>query len=389
MRRVLNARTGFDLGNLGLLRPVIRICERYDKFWTPAIPDLRMVDHDNCPLYFIPYELKLSERLADCPIAIPFVEQVEQSMQNLQMDARLRIYPPGTGVIRIGLTVQFKELVNISTLSRLASDIENLFFVDPEGNQKPYEDFFLDAIEEVSNTIFVNEGYSYEQRCWMPPVTEYSLKGETTLVPEVEIDNLAQVLYLAPGSEDSLQDLVEHVKGALKSPLWQKNRILAVPTQGIALFILDGGNIRGSEQRGRNILGWLRETREIIMAALYAHKAFTEEIERLYFTQELNDTWLPPTSKFLYLASLLQTMLKVIQAIGSIRLHLHRQGGSMIPFAQDLWLSSNLPDYESCDIGLEYILDWLLKAQSACDSESIDSLISTVRKIQAIPRLFS
>ena len=357
MRRVLNNRTSFNLGNLGSLRPVIQIREKYDRFWTSAIPDLRLVDRDDCPLCFIPYELKLSECFADRRILIQLIEGIGQSIKNLQMDARLRIYSPGTGVIRIGLTLEFEEFIDIKTLSRLSNEIEDLFFVDPESNQKPYHKFFLDVISEVSEEVFIDESYPYEQRCWMPPVTEYSFRGETVLLPEVEIDSLAQLLHLTRGNQESLDDLVKRVQKTIRGPQWQKNRILALPAQGTALFVVDQIGINRSKRKTREILGWLSDTHEIIVAASYAQKTFMEEIDSLYRTQMLDESWLPQGTRnkgnFIYLNSLLRTMLKVIRAIACIPLHLRKQGGSMTSFARNLWLSSNPVDFRSCS-GLKY-----------------------------------
>jgi len=392
MRRVLNNRTSFNLGNLGLLRPVIRIHEKYDRFWTPAIPDLRLVDRDDCPLCFIPYELKLSECFADRRIWIQLMEGIEQSIKNLQIAARLRIYSPGTGVIRMAMTVEFEEFIDIKTLSRLAREIEDLFFVDPESNQKPYHKFFLDVISEVSEEVFIDESYPYEQRCWMPPVTEYSFRGETVLLPEVEIDSLAQLLHLTRGNQESLEDLVKRVQKTIRGPQWQKNRILALPAQGTALFVVDQIGINRSKRKTREILGWLSDTHEIIVAASYAQKTFMEEMDSLYRTQMLDESWLPKGTSdkgnFIYLNSLLRTMLKVMRAIACIPLHLRKQGGSMTSFAQNLWLSNNPVDFRSYS-GLKYIHDWLREAQQMCDAKSIADLESIVKKIETIPPSFT
>jgi len=391
MRRVFNNRSGFDLGGLGILRPVIQACEKYDRFWSSALPDLRFTSGNDCPLCFLPYELSLSEHFGKYTAVIPSLERIGQSAKNIQMAARLRIYSPGTGVIRLGLTVEFEEFVDIATLSQLVMELEDLFFVDPEGNRKPSDDFFIDNIDRICRLIFCDESYLHGQRCWMPPSVEYSFRGETVLVPEREIGDLVQLLHLIPNNQESIDYLTRRVEKILRESQWQKNRIFAVPVQGAALFAVDQRSINRSKRKTLEILGWLSDTHELIEAALYAQRAFIEEIDNLYRTQLLDESWLPEKlndqRNFNYLESLLRTMLKVMRAIACIRPHLHKQGGSMMAFARDLWLSNEPVDFQSSP-GLTYVRDWLTKAQITCDEKKLSELESIITKIQMIPPPF-
>ena len=99
MRRAMNARRKFVIPGLGSLKSIATIGEHNDDFWRVAVPDLRLArDRD---LWFIPFELNLTERLCELQ-ALPGFQlhdvmfQCGPQMKSTQMAGRLRIYPPGS-----------------------------------------------------------------------------------------------------------------------------------------------------------------------------------------------------------------------------------------------------------------------------------------------------
>lgn len=414
MRRVLNRGSTFELEGLGRLKPVVTTTEKYERFWTAAIPDLRNVYANECPLCFMPYELALSDRLHDRQVHIRSLGEMQSQIQNLQRSARLRIYPPGTGVIRLAITLTFTEFINIDAVTKLALEIEELFFIDPTGEKKPYEDFFLEVIEAVNNALFMEktgegeeiiEGqpFSAAWRRWEPPTTEYSLRGETTLDPEAELQSLTRLLGQAPGNRERLCEIKRHIQSAVEDPQWRKNGILAAAAEGSALFIVAKIALGRSKRKKLQILRWLSETHELITAAIYAEKALAQELKER--CTQLNDAWLPKKkfalwrivsakadrekpSKFMNLHTLLQTLLKVKQATASIRFHLHKQGGSMMAFAEELWQREPI-DQASLVATLDAIDAWLQNAQETRADERIGELQGIIERIKQIRPPFS
>lgn len=141
MRRMLNRpkTKGFPLGTLGRLRPVVSSTDTYDQFWKLGLPDPRVPG--SSPLCFVPYELSLSEHLQNLRSEFDSVlDSVlltdSTSIQNVQISGRLRIYPAGIGVVRLGLTLEFKTAVHIEVAAQIAHNVEQLLFVDPVGLKK-------------------------------------------------------------------------------------------------------------------------------------------------------------------------------------------------------------------------------------------------------------
>ena len=102
LRRTLKEGKSFALGDLGKLRPVTSKSGEYQKFWLPAIPDLRLPTAQ--PLCFIPYELNLTQQLRQ------FRSDFESTLvsnsdtiRNSQIHGRLRISWEGEAPAEPGL----------------------------------------------------------------------------------------------------------------------------------------------------------------------------------------------------------------------------------------------------------------------------------------------
>jgi hypothetical protein len=368
LRRTLGGRKSFRLGALGSLRPIIGKSKDYDSFWNPAIPNFRLPTVQ--PLCFIPYELSLMKQLQNLRLGSDEESALHNlttsaSIKNSQINGRLRIYPPGIGVISLSLALEFTDEIPIELVAQIAHNIEQLLFVGPN-DQKPYDVLMLKIIDRVIDNLFVDEGFSYENRRWTPPVATFSFPEGQGIVPEDKISELAYLMSLAPANEEELQHLNARVLRALRSARWTRDRILAVAGQGVALFFVDDKNNQMPRQRRQSFRLWLTETHELISAAAYAQKAFAEEIDTLFTKRILDESWLPQSiERFNYLKSLLETMQEVMRAIASIGSadgHLQHQGaGALMTFAKDVWAYSNPVDRPGLKNGLSYVAQWLAK----------------------------
>ncbi|HKQ52332.1 MAG TPA: serine protease [Pyrinomonadaceae bacterium] len=398
MRRTLNKRRSFDLGQLGSLRPVVVKSEEHKHFWRLGLPDLRVPTSQ--PLCFVPYELNLTERLKRLRSEFGSVFEstlvnTSDTIKNSQINGRLRIYPPGIGIISLRLDLEFKQEIHVEVVARIAHNIEELLFVDPLGLRQPYSDLMLDIINQLIKKLFVREGYDFEDRRWRPPMTTYRFPDARGLVPEKIIDELAWLMSLAPANFEELQYLRNRIERALTKSHWKDERVLAVAGDEVALFFVDDKPGKLSKSRRNKFPLWLSETHEIISAAAYAEQAFAEEIDKIFNHRILDDTWLPQAKgDFAYLKSLLETMLQVLRAISSISTaggHLHRQGsGILMAFAKDVWKYGNPVNRPAMVKGMNYIADWLDEAHARRPHKDLAALRHVVSSIQSIcPSLVS
>lgn len=390
MRRTLNRRNdSIKLGKLGNLKLVTTNLDEYDRFWKPARTDLRLAT--NQPLSFIPYELSLSQHLQNLKSEFDSVLEsallsTSESIVNSQIAGRLRIYAPGTGVISLGITLEFKESVHIELVAQIAHNIEELLFVDPDGLRKPCHKLILEIVDDVISHLFKREGISYEERRWLPPTTTISFRDDHGLDPQAAINELTYLMSLAPGNKENIQYLRRRLQKVLNSLHWKRERVMAAAGQGVALFFIGDLYAAGNKARRKNLLYWLTETHEMISAAAYAEQAFAEEIDKIYSQQLLDSSWSPEqNTNFEYLFSLLSTMRQVMQAIASIKIHLNKQGaGFLIDFSNDVWNYSSPVDVGRLSAGLLYIADWLSDLSSKTSDQRINLLEGILRDVHGI-----
>jgi hypothetical protein len=392
MRRALSRRRAFKVGSLGALRPVVGIGES-DDFWSLGVPDFR---NPTAPtLCFIPFELALSERLASLgPIRKSRLEDAfvdpGGNIENRQVTGRLRIYPPGIGVIQLAVTLTFKEAVEVETLSRIAQNLEGLLFVDPAGRERPCEQVFLEVIEQVVRFLFHRqEGLADEDRRWHPPHVSYSFRDGRGVLADGEnepaMKALAYLMSRAPGNEESLEDLEERIHAALRLPHWQNSQVLAVAGQRVSL--LSVGNV----QRRSRLLTWLAESAELVSAAAYAEHGLLQDLSGLASTRQLDTSWLPGDGdRFEYLLGLCESLRKVVQAFASIRRHLERRGaGVLMAFARDVWKYGNPIPSAALEESLAYVLEWARHALAAGADEPISRLIQGAEELRKTGPLFA
>lgn len=396
LRRAFSSKKkkSFRMGSLGSLRTVLGKSEEHDRFWRPAIPNLRLPTVQ--PLHFIPYELSLTPHLQKLKLESAFDSVTDigtsSTIKNSQINGRLRIYPPGIGVISMSIDLEFKQDIAVEVAAQIAHNIEELLFVGPEDLRKPYNALMLDIIERVINSLFVDEGYSFEERRWRPPATTFSFPQVKGLKPEGYSNELSYLMSLAPANGEGHQKLFGRIQSEMKAQHWKADRVLAVAGDGVALLFIDDLH-RPAQQRRDNFLLWLSETYELVSAAAYAQQAFAEEIDTIFNQRILDESWLPQSSSnFYYLKSLLGTMLQVMRAISTIgdeHGHLRNQGaGILMKFAKDVWTYNNPVNRPALEKGLRYIAEWVADSRTEWQEPELIRLEGQMRSLQSIHPTF-
>ncbi len=396
MRRALSRKKTFKIGSLGHLRPVAKIEEKYDEFWKPAIPNFRLTK--NPSVYFIPFEMTLTDHLKNLKcLPDSILEVVEnfdsQIFQNIQISGRLRIYPPGIGVVHLGITLEFQNAVYVEMVAQIARNVEDLLFIDAEGLEKPCVTVLLEIVDQVADYLFKDKGYDFTERRWLPPITVYRIHDTDGLQPNDLVNEFAHLLALAPGNNEDLSYLRNRIENSLNSPQWLKDQVLAVAGQGTALFLVSQAYAKGKRAKRHKLIKWLSDTHELVSAAEYAQQAFAEAIEQIALPRLLDDSWLPQSVKsttgFDYLYSLITTMRQVMQAIASIRIHLQSYGaGTLMVFAKDLWTYNYPIDLTKINNNLDYIANWLGQADEKVADQRILELKTLLEEIKAMSPLF-
>lgn len=392
MRRALSRRRAFKIGSLGELRPVVGI-GKADDFWSLGVPDYR---NPAAPaLSYIPFELALSDRLArlgparESRLDEAFVDP-EASLANRQMAGRLRIYPPGIGIIHLAVTLTFKEAADVEVLANVAQNLKDLLFIDPSGRERPCDQLFLEIIDQVVRFLFHRqEGVADADRRWQPPHVCFSFRDGLSVLAksggEPEIEALAYLMSRAPGNEESLEDLEGRIRAALRSPHWQRSQVLAVAGQRVSL--LSAGGV----QRSNRLLIWLAESAELVSAAAYAEHALLQDLGDIAAGRQLDASWLPGAGdRFEYLLGLCDSLGKVIQGFASIRRHLERRGaGVLMAFARDVWRYDNPVPPAAIGQSLAYVREWAGEALAAGANGDIPRLVRLADEVRKMGSLFA
>lgn len=384
-RRLLNRKAGFELKPYGILKPAIIINDQFNSFWKTAIPNLhKEID----PLRFIPFELDLSEHLKglkpDPDSVFESVLKGElQAIQNIQIRGSLRIYPPGTGIICMRMTLEFAEGIHVELSGELARNIQSLLFVDPNDPDdfgKPSTSIFLEIINKVAETFFKDEMFVGAERRWQPPKTMFNFRDFHGIDLDDKVENLARLMSYAPANFDKLDLLVRRVTKALTYSHWQNERVFFAVSQGVALVIIPISDAIGKRENQKKLLDAFVNTRELISAAGYATESFAERLEEVHREHQLDLYNKDNEKAFTELQSLLTTMYRVMQAVSSVHGHLHRLGkGELMTFAKDLWNYDNPVNFNVLQMNLEYI-DSMLSSNknNTVDEKKLQAMISQI-----------
>jgi hypothetical protein len=370
----------------GYLTPVAVINDHVESLWRYAKKDFREGDD---PLRFFPLELDLTEYLRKLgPISHAMLDNNkkggEQSVLNLQLSGGLRIYPPGTGIVRFSLTIEFRHGIEIETMATLARKIDSLLFVNPDGNESDFPTVFMEIVDTVAQNIFLKERYEGKELRWQPPETTFCFRDYKSAIVDDKIRDLARLMSYAPENYEKLDALQKRLERAIQDSQWQKNRLLFAVGQGVVL-LLAGETNQKTPRELKNLFDRLIDTRELISAAGYAEKAFAERVSDEYSAYRIHKKF-----NLENLNNLLFTMQRVLYATYSIRGHLKSTGrGELMSFAQSLWAYDNPVDYKELKHELSAILDFLTTENFTDDSHVWAEEIKTaITQILELPHPF-
>ena len=388
LRRMFNKSKGYQIGQLGKLKPVITGPGSPDPFWAPAWQDPRRPGVQL--LRFIPLHMSLTEHLRrhefdPSSLLNTVLEGKMKSIVNSQISGRIRIYPPGTGVIHMGLTLTFGEEVHAGLAAEIARNIEQLAFVDTDqGSTQVYEALFIEIVKQVIQSLGMDKDWSAEERRWRPPETTFCIADDSGFAPHEAVSKLATLMAGAPKNEEDTQFLAGQIERALGSVHWQRNHILFAAGQSVALLFV--AQSAGRDEQRKNLLRWLLETRELMSAAVYAREELAEEVNYLCKNNLLDDSYLPERGEnFSSLAGLVPVLAEVMRAINGIQDHLKRQGtGALTDFARDLWRYTRPGSDEILGSSLPYLADWLARVQSTNSSPELSRLQDQVNQLMQI-----
>jgi hypothetical protein len=389
LRRALNRPWGLQLGSLGLLKPAARITDRFDEtFWRIGIPDFRVPTSQW--LYLVPFEVNLSphrigfECSATACLGATFA-QVSPLLNNYQITGLLRIYPPGVGVVRLSVTLGFRDAVHLPTLLNFARNIEDLLFVDPNDAERPCGHLFRDVVDEVAAALFVPSGIT-EDRRWRPPETLFTLVDNSGFRPEGHAAELARLLDLGHPSDGSAEDLASRMERSLHSPHWVRDHVLYAVSQRSALSFVGQSFAGGSKDKAHKMRDRLAETWELSAASAYATQAFSEEMHTITSSRQLSAEWLPGGTKFDYLGRVTKNFHA---ALALAKLQLQKQGaGVLMAFAKDLWTLDNPVDREELKNALAYVSNWTRNSNADLNDPRLASLLDLLGEIGALAHGF-
>jgi hypothetical protein len=337
----------------GYLTPVAVINDHVESLWRYAKKDFREGDD---PLRFFPVELDLTKHLQKLGSIRHAIfdgkREKNKSVQNLQLSGGMRIYPPGTGIVRFSLTIEFRQGIELETVATLARKIDSLLFVNPDGNELDCPTVFMEIVDNVAQNILKKERYEGKELRWQPPETTFCFRDYKSTVIADKIKDFARLMSYAPENYEKLGLLQKRLERAMQNVQWQKSRLLFVVGQGVVL-LLAGETNRRTPYELKNLFDRLIDTRELISAAEYAEKAFAERVSEEYSAYKMHKKI---DVENLY--KLVFTMQRVLYATYAIRGHLKNTGrGELMSFAQDLWAHGNPVDYKEFKRELSAILD--------------------------------
>jgi len=393
MRRVLNNRKGYKVGDIGSLRPVATIADKSNDFFSESMPDFRVASAQQ--LWFLPFELSLTEyfckdRYDAHSMLSEMLGDAKTSVVNKQVSCRLRVYPPGVGVIRLSITLTFKHFVLVDVVSRIAQDLEEAFFVDPIGEQKPFVNVLVQVIDQVADSLFLEQKTSGSDRRWRPPGTSYCVRDDFGFVLPKNVRALAQLMSLVPENTEEIESLEFRINRAIESTHWRRDRLIALPGERVALLHAEKGVTEAGRKRQEKMIRALLETEEVISAGAYSERALLNELNAIYLKRLMDDDWPPEKgTKEVFLSRLLKVLKLVLQAIASFRLDLDKHGKSVLrEFAAEIWRHNHSTTSEDLKRGLEYVRAWSCRCKHEQPDQIYEEIVRSINEIELLSEPF-
>jgi len=393
MWRAVNKRKEFKLGELGSIRPVATIDDRYDNFRKKGVSNFRSATEQQ--LWFMPFGLDLTEYFMaqeydTHSMLNEILGEAKTTIDNQQVSCRLRIYPPGVGVVRIGITLRFKQAIIIDSVSRIVQDLEDAFFVNPKGDQRAFADVLVKIIDEVSETLFRDQQTTGVARRWRPPETTYCIRDDDKFLPEQNVKGMARLMSLVPENEEETDSLERRLAAAITSAHWRQNRVLAVSGDKVSLLYLEKGSTDIGKRKQEKLMQSLLETAEVVSAGSYSERALVEELATLYEKRLLEEKW-PGWrgEKIDFISRLLHTLKLVLLAIASARADLRKLGsGVLMRFATEIWWQSHTGTSVDLRNGLSYVEDWIRQQKIERADARGEAMLHDLREIEALAEPF-
>ena len=364
--------------------------EHSDPFWKVA---LAQQARPESPIYFIPFELSLTDAIDVTGLKCDLDSVLEPSswsssdVENTQIAGSIRIYPHGIGVVRLALALTFKNDVNVELVAQVVSSIEDLYFVDAVVGARPCKDILFDVVDRTASAIFEGK-IPTADLCWLPPSTTFSMVAEDKDNEEILTRNIAHLMFRAPGNNEDEEALVMRVHKAVKSNNWQVGKLLTVAGTGVGVICIGTSVAKALHDKLRRFQVWFKDSHELVSVAAYSMRALAEEVNSIFDFRTLDDDWLPGkgTGKFEVLVAIIREMSESKRARTLLKFHLERLGiGALKAFANQVWSHSETGQAEH---SLNYIQEWAETQAEPGSREEFQHLLRQLRDLRNMPEAF-
>lgn len=373
LRRTLNRNSTLELPGLGTLRSVRTTQLELRDLWAQVTPELKI--GSDPPIGFVPFEMTPLPMLEGFrPDLESIVEQTvddaaggaRKRIDNVQVDSRLRLYSPGVGVVRIGMTVTFADVVYVEVVARIAREIEDLLLVGAANEEKNVSALLDDAVGALIAALFVRD--EVPERRWRPPDVSFVLYDDG-LEPPANVSALAHLVALSPDNLEDLDAIEARLSRVLARNEWKNSGLLAFAARRSALLAGSRQGARASVARRKNTVAMLLELQEVIACAAYVQQLFEEQLQLITAGGQLDERWGVQGDRLDLLLRLLRGMKGALQAVAGLRIQLEQHlPGILLTFAKQLWARRYRPLSTALDEQLKILSTWIGQ-QSAMSDE--------------------
>lgn len=373
LRRTLNRNATLELPGLGTLRSVRTTQFELRDFWARATPELKI--GTEAPICFVPFEMTPLPMLEGFRPDLESVMEktlleaagsARKRIENVQVDSRLRLYSPGVGVVRIGMTITFAEVVYVEVVARIAREIETLLLVKDPHEEKNVNALLDDAVAALIAALFVED--TVPERRWRPPDVSFVLYDDG-VEPAANVSALAHLVTLAPGNVEGLDSVERRLSRVLATNEWTNNGLLAFAAHRGALLLGSRQGGRGVAAGRKNTIAMLLELQEVIASAAYVQQLFEEKLLEITEGGRLDATWGVPGENLAHLLRLLRAMKGALQAVKGLKLQLDQHiAGVTQPFAKQLWALRYRAPSVPLDEQLKIVSAWIDEQKAVGDA---------------------
>ncbi len=368
LRRTLNRNSTLELPGLGTLRSVRTTQLELRDFWARVTPQLKVGSEP--PIGFVPFEMTPLPMLEGFrPDLGSVVEQTvddaaggtRKHIENVQVDSRLRLYSPGVGVVRIGMTITFADVVYVEVVARIAREIEDLLFVHAANEEKNVNALLDDAVAALIAALFVSD--EVPERRWRPPDVSFVLYDDG-IDPAATLSALAHLVALSPDNLEDLGAVERRLSRVLATNEWTNNGLLAFAARRSALLLGSRKGARAVVAGRKNTVAMLLELQEVIACAAYVQQLFEEQLQLITVGGQLDEMG----DSLDLLLRLLRGMKGALQAVTGLKIQLEQHlAGVLLPFARQLWARRYRPPSTPLSAQLKILSTWIGQQSTMSD----------------------